>query len=185
MIHPVKGFSIVSEAEADVFLELSSFFYGPIDADNLICCSSAFSNLSLYIWKFSVHILLKPSLKDFEPYFASLWNECSCAIVWTFIDIALLWDWNENWHFPILRPLLSFPNLLAYWVQNINSIVKSSSFREDYLTNFWQMDWEEKSPVSFSSQSIKGLMHELLAHLILPYKWWTWSSQALEGAVTR
>ena len=65
VIHIIKGFSIVSEAEIDVFLEVSCFFYDPIDVGNLISGSSAFSKSSLYIWKFSVHTLLKPSLKDF------------------------------------------------------------------------------------------------------------------------
>ena len=72
VIHPVKGFSIVSEAEVDVFLELSCFFYDPTDAGNLISGSSAVSKSSLNIWKFSVHILLKPSLENFEHYFASM-----------------------------------------------------------------------------------------------------------------
>ena len=62
----VKGFSVVNEAEVDVFLELSRFFDDPIDVGNLISGSSASSKSSLYIWKFSVHILLKPTLKDFE-----------------------------------------------------------------------------------------------------------------------
>ena len=66
VIHAVKGFSVVNEAEVDVFLELSCFFYDPTNVDNLISGSSAFSKSSLNIWKFSVHILLKPSLKDFE-----------------------------------------------------------------------------------------------------------------------
>ena len=70
--------------------------------------------ISLNICKFLVHILLKPSLENFEHCFASVWDECNCAIVWTFFGIAFLWDWNENWPFPVLRPLLSFPNLLAY-----------------------------------------------------------------------
>ena len=48
------------------------------------------------MWKFSVHVLLKPILKDFEHHLASMWNECNCAVVWTFFGIALLWDWNEN-----------------------------------------------------------------------------------------
>ena len=69
-IHAVKGFSIVSEA--DVFLELSCFFYDPLDVGNLISGSSAFSKSSLYIWKFLVHVLLKSSLKDFEHYLASM-----------------------------------------------------------------------------------------------------------------
>ena len=60
---------------------------------------------------------------DFEHYLASMWNKCNCMIVWTFFDIALLWAWNENWTFPVLWPLLSFPNLLKYWVQHFNSII--------------------------------------------------------------
>ena len=67
--------------------------------DNLISYSSVFSKSSLYIWNFLVHVLLKPNLKDFELYFASMWNECNCFVIWTFFSIAFLWDWNENWHF--------------------------------------------------------------------------------------
>ena len=123
VIHTVKGFSIVSEAEVDIFLEFSWLFYEPVDFGNLICGSSAFSKSSLYIWKFSVHELLKPSLEDFEHYFASMWDECNYMIVWTFFGIALLWDWNENWPFLVLWRVLSFPNLLAYWVQHFHSII--------------------------------------------------------------
>ena len=72
VIHIVKGFSVVNEAEVDVFLELSCFFYDPADVDNLISGSSAFSKSGLNIWKLSVHILLKPSLENFEHYFASM-----------------------------------------------------------------------------------------------------------------
>ena len=68
----VKGFRVVNEAEVDVFMEFSSFFYDLMDIGNLVSGSSAFCKSSLYIWKFSVHILLKPSLKDFEHYFASI-----------------------------------------------------------------------------------------------------------------
>jgi len=70
--HTVKGFSVVNEAEVDVFLEFSCFFYDPRDVGSLISGSSAFSKSSLYIWKFSVHILWKPSLKDFEHYLANI-----------------------------------------------------------------------------------------------------------------
>ena len=69
MIHSFKGFSIVNEAEVDVFLELSCFFSDPMDAGNLISGSSPFSKSSLDIWKFLVHIPLKPTLKDFKLYF--------------------------------------------------------------------------------------------------------------------
>ena len=72
VIHTVKGFSIVSEAELDVFLEFSYFSYNPTNVGNLISGSSAFSESSLYPWKFSVHLLLKPSLNDFEHNLASI-----------------------------------------------------------------------------------------------------------------
>ena len=115
VIHTIKSFSIVNEAEVDVFLQFSCFFYDPMNVGNLISGSSAFSEFSLYIWKFLVHILLKPCLKDFEHYLASMWNERNCMVVWTFFGIALCWDWNENWLFPVLWPLWNFPNLLTYW----------------------------------------------------------------------
>ena len=123
MIHTVEGFGVVNKAEIDVFLELSCFFVNPADIGNLISGSPAFSKTSLNNWKFTVHVLLKPGLENFEHYFTSMWDECSCAVVWAFFGIAFLWDWNENWPFPVLWPLLSFPNLLAYWVQHFHSII--------------------------------------------------------------
>ena len=72
VIHTVKRFAIVNEAEVDVSLEFPCFFYDPMDVGNLISGSSAFSKTSLNIWKFMVHILLKPGLEDFEHYFASM-----------------------------------------------------------------------------------------------------------------
>ena len=122
VIHTIKGFGIVSKA-VDIFLELSWFFDDPMDIGNLISGSSAFSKSSLNIWEFTVHILLKPGLEDFEHYFASVWDEHNCVVVWTLFGIAFLWDWNENWPFPVLWPLLSFSNLLAYWVQHFHSII--------------------------------------------------------------
>ena len=97
MIHTVKGFGIVNKAEGDVFWELSWFFFDPTDFTCLISGLSAFSKSSLNIWKFSVHVLLKPGLENFEHYFASMWDECNCAVVWTFLAIAFLHDCNENW----------------------------------------------------------------------------------------
>ena len=123
VIHTVKGFGIVNKAEIDVFLEFSHFFDDPMDIGNLISGSSAFSKFSLNIWKFTVHVLLKSGLENFEHYFTSVWDECNCVVVWTFLGIAFLWDWNENWPFPVLWPLLSFPDLLAYWMQHIHSIM--------------------------------------------------------------
>ena len=106
-----------------MFFWNSCFFNDPANVGNLISGSSAFSKTSLNIWKFMVHVLLKPGLENFEHYFTSVWDECSCAVVWAFLGIAFLWDWNENWPFPVLWPLLSFPNLLAYWVQHFHSII--------------------------------------------------------------
>ena len=105
-------FGIVNKAEI-VFLELSCFFDNPVDVGYLISGSSAFSKTSLNIWKFMVHVLLKPGLENFKYHFTSMWDECNCVVVWAFFGIAFLWDWNENWPFPVLWPLLSFQNLLA------------------------------------------------------------------------
>ena len=76
VIHTIKGFHIVNEAELDAFLEFPCFLYDPTNVGNLISDSSASSKPILYIWKFFVHILLKPSLKDFAHNLASMWSEC-------------------------------------------------------------------------------------------------------------
>ena len=115
VIHTVKGFRVVSEAEIDVFLEFPCFFYDPVDVGNLISGSSAFSTSSLYIWKLLVQILLKPILKDFEHCLVSIWNQC-CAVVWTFFGIAFLWDWKDNWPFPVLC-------FIKYYIKQFNYIV--------------------------------------------------------------
>ena len=106
------------------FLEFPYFLYYLTNVGNLVTDSSTFSKSRFYIWKFLVHILLKPSWKDFKwHYFARMWNEHNCAVVRAFFGIAFLWDWNENWPFPVLWPLLSFPNLLPYY------ILTAASFR--------------------------------------------------------
>ena len=90
-----------------LFLEFSCFFYDRVDVGSLISGSSAFSKSSLYIWTFSVHILLKPSLENFEHYLISMWNECNSLvlnILWLYPSLG----WNENWPFPVLGPLPSF-----------------------------------------------------------------------------
>ena len=74
-----------------------------MDVGNLISDSSAFSESSLNIWKFSIHVLLNLSLENFEHYFASVWDECNCVVVWTLFDIAFPWDWNENWPIPVFH----------------------------------------------------------------------------------
>ena len=88
----VKGFGIVNKTEVDVFLEFSCFFNDPADVGHLISGSSAFSKTSLNIWKFTIHVLLKPGLENLEHYFTSMWGGCNCAVVWAFFGIAFLWD---------------------------------------------------------------------------------------------
>ena len=128
VIHTVKGFSVFNKSEVVLlsrrgFLELSRFFNDPTDFCNLISGSSALSKSSLNIWKFTIHVLLKPGLENFEHYLTSVCDECNCTVVCTLFGTAFLWDWNENWPFLVLWPLLTFPNLLAYWVQHFHSII--------------------------------------------------------------
>ena len=82
-------------------MDLSCFFADPVDVGNLISGSSAFSKSSLNILssQFTYCELLKPGLENFEHYFACVWDECNCVVVWAFFGIAFLWDWNENWLF--------------------------------------------------------------------------------------
>ena len=103
VIHTVKGFCVVNEAEVDVFLAFSCFSYDPTDVGNLILGSTAFSKSSLNIWKFSLHLLLKPSLENFEHYFAGMWDECHLSILWHCLSLGLEWKLT----------FFSFPNLLA------------------------------------------------------------------------
>ena len=96
----------------------------------------------------TVHVLLKPGLENFKHYFTSVWDECSCAVVWAFFGIAFLWDWNENWPFPVLWPLLSFPN---FWHIECSTFT-ASSFR------IWNSSAGISSPeavvVTYSAQII-------------------------------
>ena len=145
MIHIVKGFSLVNEAEVDVFLDFPCFLIDPMNVDNLISDASAFSKPSFYVWKFLVHMLLKPSLKDFEHNLASMKSEHNCMAVWTVFVIAVLWDWNKNCTFLVLWLLLSFPSFLMYWVQPFNIWNFTVHIRlkpglenfEHYFTSMW------------------------------------------------
>ena len=96
VVHTVKSFHIVNKAEIDVFLELSCFFNDPAIVGNLISGSSSSSKPSFNIWMFTVHVLPKPGLENFEHYFISMLAECNCVVVWAFFVIAFLWDWNGN-----------------------------------------------------------------------------------------
>ena len=88
VICTVKSFGVVNKAEVDVSFKLSCFFDDPTDVGNLISGSSGFSKSSLNIWNFTVHVLLKPGLENLEHYFASMWDECNCVVVWAFFGIA-------------------------------------------------------------------------------------------------
>ena len=132
VIHTVKWFSIVSEAEVDglfvclfvcLFLEFTCYLYNWTNVGNLTSGSSAFSKSRLYIWKFSIQLLLKPSLKELGYNLTSMGSWQNCLIVWTFFSTALLQNLGEDCRFPVLWPLLSFPNSLTYWVQHLNSII--------------------------------------------------------------
>ena len=101
VIHTFKGFGIVNKAEVDVFLALSHFFKGPTDVGNLISGPLPFrkpswmsgSSQFMYCWSLAWGIL---------SVNASMWDEWNCVVVWAFFGIAFLWDWNENWPFPVL-----------------------------------------------------------------------------------
>ena len=127
VIHTVKDFGIVNKAEIDFFLELLLFWWSSRCWQFNLWFLCLFST-SLNIWKFMVDIWLKPGLENFKHYFTSVWYECNCAVVWAFFGIAFLWDWNENWPFLVLWPLLSFP-LLYFYYKAFNS--KVSWFVED------------------------------------------------------
>ena len=96
MIHTVKGFSVVDETEIDVFLEFPCFLYDQTSVGNLISGYSALSKPSLDIWKFLVHVLLKPSMQDFKHDLTSMGDECSCPMVSLLFGTTFLGNWVEN-----------------------------------------------------------------------------------------
>ena len=121
VIHTVKGFGILNKAEIDVILELLLFpmiqqmlaIWSLVPLPFLKPAWTSGSSRFTYCWSLAWRILS----------ITSVWDECNCVVVWAFFGIAFLWGWNENWPFPVLWPLLSFPNLLAYWVQHFHSII--------------------------------------------------------------
>ena len=123
VIHTIKVFGIVNKAEVDIFLELFCFFDDPVDVGYLISGSSVFSKSSLNIWKFTVHVLLKPHLENFEHYITSMWDEGNCVVVWAFFGIAFLGIGKKTDLFQSCGHCWRFPNLLAYWVQHFHRVI--------------------------------------------------------------
>ena len=119
VIHTIKGFGVMNKV--DVFLKLSCFFDDPAYVGNLISGSSAFSKSSLNICKFMVHILLKPGLDNFEHYFASVWDECNCAIIWTFFGNLNIWIiiWTFLWASLVAQLVKNLPAMWETWVQSL------------------------------------------------------------------
>ena len=113
MIHMVKGFAIVDATKRDAFLKFPCFLYNPVNVGNLISSSSFFSKPILDTWNFLVHIMLKPSMQDFNHNLSSMGDECSCLIISTLFGTTLSGDWDEDWPFPVLWPLLGLPELLT------------------------------------------------------------------------
>ena len=122
VIHTAKGFGIVNKAEIDVFLKLLPFPWscGCWQFDLWFLC--LFQNQLEHL-EVQGSRIAEAWLENFEHYFPSVWDEYNCVVVWAFFGITFLWDLNENWPFPVLWPLLSFPNLLAYWVPHFHSII--------------------------------------------------------------
>ena len=158
MIHTVKGFSIVSKGEIDIFLKLSCFFDDPVDIGNLISSSSAFWNPAstsgsswfMYCWSLTWRL---------KHYFASMWDECNCAVVWAFFGISLLWNWNENWPFPVLWSLLSFPNFLEFSC----SFYDPTDLRTDRLL-------VTVNPISCNMESVLYFLFLTLSFITLSWK---------------
>ena len=143
----------------DVFLELSCFFDDSMDVGNLISGSSAFSKSSLDIWKFMIHILLKPGLENFEYYFASMWDEYNCVVVWKFFGIAFLWDWNENWPFPV--------SCGHCWVFQICWHIECSTFTASSFRIWNSSTGIPSPPLALNiSDSLKILLHIFITEQI-------------------
>ena len=125
VIHMVKGFGVINKTKVDVFQSFSCFFDDPTDVDNLISGFSAFSKFILNIWNFTVHILLKPSLQNFEHYFPSVWDEFNCVVVWTFFVIPFFGIGMKTDHFQSCGHCWVFQ---SFWHIECSSLI-ASSFR--------------------------------------------------------
>ena len=143
VIHTVKGFGIVNKAEIDVFLELSCFFDDPVDVGNLISGSSAFSKTSLNIWKFMVHVLLKPGLQNFEHYLlvcemSAIVQEFEHSLALPFFGMASL----------VAQRLKHLPAMREMWVQSLgweDPLEKEMATHSSTLA--WRIPWMEEPVV--------------------------------------
>ena len=124
LFYTVKGFSIINEAEVDAFLEFPCFLYDPTDVSNLISGSPAFSKSSLYIWKFPFHVLLKPSLKDFEH---------TLAIYFCFIDYTKAFDCDRKWKCYLLSRIWLFE---TPWTVARHAPLSMEMSRQEYWSRF-------------------------------------------------
>ena len=149
VVYTVKGFVIVNKTEVDVLLELSCFFDDPTDVGNLISGSSTYSKSSLNIWKFMVHVLLKPGLDNFEYYFTSMWDVQLCgslSILWHCLSLGLEWKLTfsspvataEFSKFPgILNVALSQHHLLGFEIARIPSPPLSVFILGSWVSSYW------------------------------------------------
>ena len=152
-----------------MFFWVCCFFFYPMDVGNLTSSSSAFSKSSLFTWKFSVHVLLKPSLKDFAYNLASMWKECNGMVVWTFFDIALFGDWNENWPFQSCGHCWVFQTC---WHIECSTFTVSSfriwnSARSQHgESHTWQRSWGKEPDKTQRRDQASGVPLDFLKHLL-------------------
>ena len=145
-VHTIKGFGIVNKTEVDIFLELyfsmiqwALAIWSLVPLPFLNPAWTSGNSWFMYCWSLAWRILSItllacaaaaaqlhqscPSLRVHRRQHSSVWDVCNCAVIGAFCGFAVLWDWNEKWPFTVLWPLLSFPNLLTYWVQHFHSII--------------------------------------------------------------
>ena len=136
----IEGFSVVSEAEVDVFLEFSSFFYDPTDVGNLISGSSAFSKSSLNIWKFSVHVMLKHRFENFEHYFVRVWASLVPQMVKHLPAKGKTWVQSLGREDPLEKEMATHSSTLAWkipWTEEPGKLQSMGSQRvgHDWVTS--------------------------------------------------
>ena len=151
VIHIVKGFSTINEKEVDVFLEYPCFLYDTANVGNLLSGSSAFSKPSLDIWKFLLHVMLKPSMQDFKHDVTTTGDECKCPKVWTFFSTALVFTsyFTEIWFPETSRSETSISKVIGVFLKVFFwylSLLFVASFSENKVnsTQFSSVDifWE-------------------------------------------